>query len=100
MKASIQSMAAAPARIGIALRTKPVLVEVLVERVASMTSAGAERAVKVLAQADLLARLVPLLELGHHAVSKPGTEGVAVTTHRLAGRLSQDPTLGGWEPAR
>ncbi|MHB1593653.1 MAG: bi-domain-containing oxidoreductase [Streptosporangiaceae bacterium] len=68
--------------------------EVLVRTVASVISAGTERAVTELAQASLLAKARARPDLVRQVVRKARIDGLAATTQAVRGRLAQDVPLG------
>ena len=68
--------------------------EVLVRTMASVISAGTERAVTALAQSSLLAKARARPDLVRQVVRKARTEGIAATRQVVAGRLAGDLPLG------
>ncbi len=94
MKQVVQSLGGGPVRIVDVPAPIVGATEVLVQTVASLVSAGTERALTELAQSSLLAKARARPELARQVIRKARTEGISRTFHTVRGRLGEDLALG------
>ncbi len=85
MKQVVQPVSGGPVTLLDVPRPVPEPTEVLVRTVASVISAGTERAVTSLAQSSLLAKARARPDLVRQVVRKARTEGIAATRQVVAG---------------
>lgn len=94
MKQVVQSISGGPVRVEDVPRPVIGPSEVLVQTVATLISAGTERAVTQLAQSSLVAKAKARPDLVRQVVKKARTEGVAKTARTVRSRLGEDLPLG------
>lgn len=94
MKQVVQPISGGPVRVLDVPRPTVDATEVLVRTVASVVSAGTERAVSQLAQSSLLAKARARPDLVRQVVRKARTEGVGSTLQTVRARLAGDIPLG------
>lgn len=94
MKQIVQPVSGGPVTLLDVPRPVPEPTEVLVRTVASVISAGTERAVTALAQSSLLAKARARPDLVRQVIKKAKAEGIGATRQVVAGRLAKDVPLG------
>lgn len=94
MKQVVQSISGGPVRIEEVPRPVIGTTDVLVQTVATLVSAGTERAMTQLAQLNLLAKAKARPDLVRQVVKKARTEGIAKTARTVRSRLAEDLPLG------
>lgn len=94
MKQVVQSISGGRVRVEEAPRPVIGANEVLVQTMASLISAGTERAVTQLAQSSLLTKAKARPDLVRQVINKARTEGLARTAHTVRSRLAEDLPLG------
>ncbi len=94
MKQVVQPVSGGPVRVLDVPRPVIGPTEVLVQTVASIVSAGTERAVTALAQSSLLSKARARPDLVRQVVKKARTEGVAQASRVVKARLGDDVPLG------
>jgi predicted dehydrogenase/threonine dehydrogenase-like Zn-dependent dehydrogenase len=94
MKQIVQPAGGGPVVVLDVPRPVPEPTEVLVRTVSSVISAGTERAVTALAQANLLAKARARPDLVRQVIKKARAEGIGAAQRAVATRLAQDVPLG------
>ncbi|HEX7167612.1 MAG TPA: bi-domain-containing oxidoreductase [Acidimicrobiales bacterium] len=94
MKQVVQAISGGPVRVVDVPRPTIDSTQVLVQTVASVISAGTERAVTALAQSSLLAKARARPDLVRQVINKARTEGIGATARAVRSRLDEDLPLG------